>query len=265
MVESLDRRTKLSLPTLIECDMLPDDRTEIPFPEVARHYPHLRSVENQIPAVDPDAPVLLLLGRDILRVHKVREQIKRPNDAPYAQRLDLGWVIVGEVCLGTAHRPSSVNVYHNHVLSNGCTSYFTPCPKQIQVRECVCGMPKQHTTMIPDLDGKSAVTKTDNLGCAVFHKTPEDDKPGLSMEDRAFLEMMDSDVFQDSANSWVTPLPFRSPRSRLPNNRDQALKRLTSRRRRVLVPSHVWSVPPTKNWSNQGCVRFECRVWRNVP
>ncbi len=211
--------------------MLPDDRTEIPFPEVARHYPHLRSVENQIPAVDPDAPVLLLLGRDILRVHKVREQIKRPNDAPYAQRLDLGWVIAGEVCLGTAHRPSSVNVYHNHVLSNGCTSYFTPCLKQIQVRECVCGMPKQHTTMIPDLHGKSAVIKTDNLGCAVFHKTPEDDKPGLSMEDRAFLEMMDSDVFQDSANSWVAPLHFRSPRSRLPNNRDQALKRLTSLRK----------------------------------
>ncbi len=182
MLESLDGRTKL--PTLIECDMLPDYRTEIPSPEVARHYPHLRPVENQIPAVDPDAPVLLLLGRDILRVHKVREQIHGPNDAPYAQRLDLGWVIVGEVCLGTAHRPSSVNVYRTHVLSNGRTSYFTPCPKQIQVKECFCGMPKQHTTMLPDLDGKSAGRKTDNLGCAVFHKTPEDDKPGLSMEGR---------------------------------------------------------------------------------
>ncbi len=101
MLESLDGRTKL--PTLIECDMLPDYRTEIPSPEVARHYPHLRPVENQIPAVDPDAPVLLLLGRDILRVYKVREQIHGPNDAPYAQRLDLGWVIVGELCLGTAH------------------------------------------------------------------------------------------------------------------------------------------------------------------
>ncbi len=216
MVESLDGHTKLSLPTLIECDMLPDDRTEIPSPEVAHHYPHLRPVANQIPAVDPDAPVLVLLGRDILRVHKVREQINGPNDAPYAQRLDLGWVIVGEVCLGTAHRPSCVNVYRTHVLSNGRTSYFTPCSKQIQVKECVCGMPKQYTTMIPDLDGKSAGRKTDNLGCAVFQKTPDDDKPGLSMEDRAFLEIMDSDVFQDSANSWVAPLPFRSPRSRLP-------------------------------------------------
>ncbi len=103
MVESLDGCTKLSLPSLIECDMLPDDRTEIPFPEVACHYPHLRSVENQIPAIDPDAPFLLLLGRDILRVHNVREQINGPNDAPYAQRLDLGWVIVRKVCLGTAH------------------------------------------------------------------------------------------------------------------------------------------------------------------
>ncbi len=70
------------------------------------------------------------------------------------------------------------------MLSNGRTSYFTPCPKQIQVKECFCGMPKQHTTMLLDLDGKSAGRKTDNLGCAVFHKTPEDDKPGLSMEGR---------------------------------------------------------------------------------
>lgn len=132
MIESIVGRTKLSLPTLIECDMLPDDRTEIPSPDVAQHYPHLGPVANQIPAVDPNAPILLLLGRDILRLHKVREQINGPNDAPYAQRLDLGWVIVGEVCLGTAHRPLSVNVYRTHVLSNGRTSYLTPCPKQIQ-------------------------------------------------------------------------------------------------------------------------------------
>lgn len=93
MVESIDGLTKLSLPTLIECYMLPDDRTEIPFLDVAQHFPHLRPILNQIPSVDLDAPFLLLLGRDILRVHKFREQINGPNDAPYAQRLDLGWVI----------------------------------------------------------------------------------------------------------------------------------------------------------------------------
>ncbi|XP_038823288.1 uncharacterized protein LOC120023350 [Salvelinus namaycush] len=94
MVESIDGHMQLSLPTLIECDMMPDDRTEIPSPDIAYHHPHLQPVMDKIPAVDPDAPILLLLGRDILRVHKVREQINGPHDTPYAQRLDLGWVIV---------------------------------------------------------------------------------------------------------------------------------------------------------------------------
>lgn len=231
MVESIDGLAKLSLPTLIECDMLPDDRTEIPSPDVAQHYPHLRPILNKIPSVDPDAPILLLLGRDILRVHKVREQLNGPNDTPYAQRLDLGWVIVGEVCLGTAHRPLSVNVYRTHVHSNGRTSYLTPCPKQIQVKECIGEIPK-HLTMSSEYDVKLGARKTtDNLGCTVFQRTQDDDKPGLSVEDNVFLEIMDRNVFQDSANSWVAPLPFRSPRSRLPNNRDQAMKRLTSLRK----------------------------------
>jgi len=102
--------------------MIPDNRTEIPSPEVARCHPHLQRLAERIPPVDPDAPILILLGRDILQVHKVREQINGPHSAPYAQRLDLGWVIVGDICLGTIHKPSSVNVLKTHVLSNTCVT-----------------------------------------------------------------------------------------------------------------------------------------------
>lgn len=42
VVESLDGKVSIALPALIECDMLPDDRTEIPTPETARHYTHLK-------------------------------------------------------------------------------------------------------------------------------------------------------------------------------------------------------------------------------
>lgn len=33
VVESIDGKTQISLPTLIECDMLPDDKSEIPSAE----------------------------------------------------------------------------------------------------------------------------------------------------------------------------------------------------------------------------------------
>lgn len=40
IVESLDGKTSVQLPTLIECDMLPDDRSEIPTPEITNQHAH---------------------------------------------------------------------------------------------------------------------------------------------------------------------------------------------------------------------------------
>lgn len=42
------------------------------------------------------------------------------------------------------------------------------------------------------------------------------------------MELMHREMFMDSTNNCVAPLPFRFPQQRLPNNREQALTRLTS-------------------------------------
>ncbi|KAL0148051.1 hypothetical protein M9458_056666, partial [Cirrhinus mrigala] len=67
IVESIDGKISLPLPTLLECDQIPNNRTEIPTPDVAFHYSHLRPIAQEIPPLDPDAEILLLLGRDILQ------------------------------------------------------------------------------------------------------------------------------------------------------------------------------------------------------
>lgn len=227
VIESMDGTTHLSLPTLIECDMIPDDRAEIPSPEVACHYPHLKTVVGKIPEVDPDAEILLL-GRDILHVHKVREQCNGLHNKPYAQRLDLGCVIVGEVCLGGAHKSASISVYRTNILQNGRASLLSPCKNSIQVKERL----SCHT---PNLSIQSSVhhleRETDDLGSQVFQRTQHNDKLALSIEDEVFLETLEQQVYKDSSNTWVAPLPFRSPRNCLPNNRPQAVKRLSSLRR----------------------------------
>lgn len=46
--------------------------------------------------------------------------------------------------------------------------------------------------------------------------------------------MMNKEVYLDEDNHWVAPLPFRSPRHRLPNNREQAMQRLSSLQRTFL-------------------------------
>jgi len=70
----------------------------------------------------------------------------------------------------------------------------------------------------------------DRLGENMFKRNANDEKRALSIEDNIFLEAMDNGVFLDVDNHWVAP--FRSPRTRLPNNKDQAMKRLTLSQRR---------------------------------
>ncbi|XP_056093862.1 uncharacterized protein LOC130072671 [Rhinichthys klamathensis goyatoka] len=227
MVESVDGNIHIPLPTLIECDMLPDDRSEIPSPEVARHHPHLKHLADKIPALDPNASILLLLGRDIIRLHKVREQCNGPHNAPFAQRLDLGWVIIGDVCLGRAHKTTTASVFRTSVLISGRHSILNPCISNLMVREKIDSAVPAHT--FPCVS--QAANEADSLGRDVFQRTQRDDQLGLSIEDELFLDLMDKEVYIDEANCWVAPLPFKPNRPCLPNNRHHAVNRLASLRR----------------------------------
>jgi hypothetical protein len=51
-----------------------------------------------------------LIGRDIPEIHHVHEQILGDKGKPFAQKLPLGWVIIGEVCLGKVHAPTEISV-----------------------------------------------------------------------------------------------------------------------------------------------------------
>lgn len=230
-VESADHNLNIPLPTLLECNQLPNNRSEIPTPDAAYHHTHLKCIANEIPPLDPDANILLLLGRDILRVHKVRDQISGPDNAPFAQRLDLGWVVIGDVCLRGAHRPSEVNSYKTFILENGRTSHLQPCISQIRVKEKFSQAAMHQYRPALTSTFSSTPHSGESLGQTIFIQTADDHRLAPSLEDVRFLQIMDSEFHQDSSNSWVGPLPFRSPRQRLPGNRKQAHDRLLSLRR----------------------------------
>lgn len=123
MIEAARGGINLALPTLIECDEIPNNRDEIPIPDAALHQPHLKHIAQEIPALDPEAHILLLLGCDILTAHKVRKQTNGPHNTPFGQKLDLGWVLVGDVCLGDTQKPI-VSGYQTNILENGRPSLF---------------------------------------------------------------------------------------------------------------------------------------------
>ena len=226
IVSSLDGSTIHKLPLVMECDNIPDNVDEIPTPEIAQQFPHLSDIADCIPPIDSQAGILLLIGRDMIDAHYVLDQ-RIGETAPYAQRLSLGWTIIGETCLNKAHIPSHVTVNKTYIRGNGRPSILPPCEHDITV--------KQSGAQIIDQDVLSSV----------FERTVDDDKPGLSRDDRTFLGIMEKDFHRNKSGKWIAPLPFKPDRPRLPNNYSQALKRAgnldSSLRRNLSKMEHALS------------------------
>ncbi|XP_059847806.1 uncharacterized protein LOC132406319 [Hypanus sabinus] len=216
-IESLDGKVVICLPPLLECDGIMNNRTEILTPSAALHQPHLHHIAKHISELDPKAEILLLLGRDVIRVHKVRQQVNGPHDTPFAQRLDLGWVVIGGVCPEDVHKPM-VNTLKTNVLESGRHSIFQPCPSVPCIKEAQ-----------PDVNKRKVTDET--LGQSVFVQTEHGNKLAQSAQDAISLKTKDTKVFRAEANNGVAPLPFREPRQRSPDNKEQAVKRFTSLRK----------------------------------
>ncbi|XP_062583636.1 uncharacterized protein LOC134245361 [Saccostrea cucullata] len=208
-VSSLDGSSSVDIPIVIECNHISDIRNEIPTPDVARSYTHLQDIADDIPEVDKNVPILTLIGRDTPEAHHVAEQQTGPRNSPFAQRLTLGWVIVGESCLNKVHRPNSVVVNKTYLLPNGRTSMFQPCPNDIHI----------------EVHNKDTSHYSQDLDSSIFMKRKDDETVGLSVDDKDFIRTMDQDVHISVESNWEAPLPFREKRQPLPNNSLYALKR----------------------------------------
>lgn len=127
IISSLDGKSSLRLSTLMECNYIPNNRDEIPTPEVARSYRHMRDIEEEIPPLDQDAEITLLVGRDLLPAHHILDQRLGDSDSPFAHRLHLGWVVIGEVCYGASHSQESLSVCKTYTRTNGRTSLMETC------------------------------------------------------------------------------------------------------------------------------------------
>lgn len=198
-VQSFDGSCTLSLPCLIECNDIPNNRHEIPSPAVADNYTHLHDIAPFIPDLDDGAEIELLIGRDLVTAHHVLDQRVGEEGLPYGQKLPLGWVIIGDVCLGKVHQPDVISVNKTSILMNGRSTHLQPCESEFIVEEE-----------------------------PIFQRIPGDEKPGLSIEDRKFLHIMDAGFQRTSDGKWQAPLPFRHCRPVLPDNRSLALRRARS-------------------------------------
>lgn len=198
VLESLDNAFSYALPVLTECDAIPDIREEIPTLSVARAHPHLSSIADKIPILDVDVKILLLIGRDAPALHKIHESRNGPRDAPWAQRLDLRWVVLGDACLDGAHKPTETSCFRTQVLDNGRPSLLQPCTNRFYIRhDSSVG---QSASLGAFLNGTE-----DGLGTGVFVRTKNDNKTGFSVEDRNFIDIMKTSLTKGVSGNWEAP------------------------------------------------------------
>ena len=97
VVESLDGTARIELPKTYSRDNIPSRSNQIPTPETARQWPHLKNLEKEIPPYNCDMEVGILIGRNCPKALKPRNVILRKESDPYAVRTSLGWDILGPV------------------------------------------------------------------------------------------------------------------------------------------------------------------------
>ena len=187
VIESCSSELSLELPTLIECDNLPDNRHEIPTSDVAKFHPHLHDIIPELEPLDDTCQILLLFGRDLPYVHRVLAQRTSLPNAPIAHKSPLRWTIMGEMCLGNTHLNESVNVYKTFVMPNGRTSLLKPCENKFTVKEQLSFNKIE----------QNAISSSEFDNDTIFERTTNDDKPGLFVEDILFLQKMDKELDKD--------------------------------------------------------------------
>ena len=166
---------------------------------------------------------MLLVGRDVPQLHKVHASRNGRGNVPWAQCLDLGWVIVGEACLDGSHKPEDVSVFQTKMTHNGRPTTFEPCPNKFYLQH---KHPPHQSTGKEDAFPRGEFR--DGLAENVFALTKDDNKPGLSIQDRKFIEVMEQNMVKNQSGNWTSPLPFRNPVEKLPNSRETASKRFKS-------------------------------------
>ena len=220
MVKSLNG-TVVRLPKLIECDHIPQEKNEIPTPSMMKNFPPLHDITNEIPPLDDDAKIEILLGRDAPELLKVCEFRNGPKGAPWAQKLLLGWTVSGQMCLDRVGGPVHVSACHTTLeevqpgnasstdMNDVAPAEAVPCTNYFKVKEDheVCPTEK---------------LSQDEIYCI----TSEDNEAALSREDRQFLDIAKKGIHKNDSGNWEMPLPFRSENVVMPNNRKQALNRL---------------------------------------
>ena len=170
------------------------------------HIEHLKEIASDILAYDPDLEIGLLIGSNCPSALVPLSVVPNQGDGPFAIRLKHGWTVSGPLHLTT-------EPHTNKVTANRITVRELESCKEVIT-------PKSLLNLFElDFNEKASCNLPEDLG--------------YSQEDRKFMALV-SDGICYTEGHYEIPLPFRHQNVNLPNNREQAFKRLLWQRKKMI-------------------------------
>ena len=183
---------------------IPVTERQIPTPELVEQWEHLRGVAERMHKFIPKLEIGLLIGSNCPAALEPSEVVPRGDEGPYAMQLHHGWTLTGP--LHVRDTPNSSYVICHRITVREAES----------VKEMVLPQAIQQTLELDFNDCKSGP-----------------DGYSYSREDKRFITGIEQSI-QHHDGHYVIPLPFRNSQTKIPSNRDQALKRAVWQRKKML-------------------------------
>lgn len=213
-VRGIMSEVRIKLPTIYTRDYKPANRSHIPTCETAKNWPHLEHLAEEM-SPKLDCEVGLLVGYNCPQALLPRDVLSGTEDQPFAQRPVLGWSIIGynnyhagyEDEIGVSHR-----IIVKQVLPAKESSHKLKPEVHFLCRNKVKGITPADILKVLESDFAEGNKEE------VF----------MSQEDLQFLHKLTKGISQNEDGHYEMPLPFKSERPNLPNNKVCAEYRLKS-------------------------------------
>ena len=206
VVRGLDSDVKVKLPSVYSRSIMPANRSHIPTAQMTRNWPYLQSLNDKLMPIS-DCETGLLISYRCPKAFFPRNLLKPADDEDghFALETDLGWGIIGVI--NRDHNDDDPIGHSHRILAYEVQGTKQPVHVafQVQTKEVISVREVLNVLETDFRDSKQGL--------------------GLSQDDKSFLSMMESNVYQRGNDHYEMPLPFRNSSPNLVNNRSQAEKR----------------------------------------
>jgi len=188
----------------------------VPMPELAHRWKHLKGIEADLPPQLPNVKIGLLIGSNCPKALKPIDVLAGKDGGPFAIKTFAGWAIVGPLYMCNEEH-STVNCH------------------RVTAMEVCSGRHLDHHFMVENKVREIVTPQVLNKMFELdFSQRSDDKEQGHSQEDKKFLKIVTQGIWHTEDSHYEIPLPFRRDDVHFPENKEQVLQRAHWLRKKLI-------------------------------